>query len=63
MLKDHFVTLGGYNAWANQRLYAAVAELPEAAYTAPRACALSAAILSRAGPRRPPKRRRPPVPG
>ena len=32
MIKAHFDTFAGYNAWANTRLYAAAARLPEADY-------------------------------
>jgi uncharacterized damage-inducible protein DinB len=39
MTRDHFVTFARYNAWANARLYAACAALPEAAYHAPRPAA------------------------
>lgn len=31
-LHNHFRTFAGYNAWANKRLYDAVAKLPEAEY-------------------------------
>jgi uncharacterized damage-inducible protein DinB len=34
MLKAHFDMLAGYNAWANQRLYAAAATLSDADYRA-----------------------------
>ena len=35
-LHAHFRTFAGYNAWANKRLYGAVAKLPEAEYLKPR---------------------------
>lgn len=35
-LLDHFRSLAQYNAWANRRLYAACAKLPEAEYKKPR---------------------------
>jgi uncharacterized damage-inducible protein DinB len=37
MKADYFRTLARYNQWANRRLYAACAELPEAEYMKPRA--------------------------
>ena len=39
MAPDYFQTLARYNTWANTRLYDAAAELPEAAYRAPRPAA------------------------
>jgi len=36
LLLQHFTAFARYNAWANARLYAAVAELPEADYFADR---------------------------
>ncbi|MBM3569724.1 MAG: damage-inducible protein DinB [Alphaproteobacteria bacterium] len=33
---SHFRSLAGYNRWANRRIYAACAQLPEAEYLAPR---------------------------
>jgi uncharacterized damage-inducible protein DinB len=35
-MKDHFAMFAAYNRWANQRLYAAAAELPDADYRAHR---------------------------
>jgi uncharacterized damage-inducible protein DinB len=35
-LHTHFRTFAGYNAWANKRLFDAVARLPEAEYLKPR---------------------------
>jgi uncharacterized damage-inducible protein DinB len=35
-LRDHYVRFAAYNAWANRRLYAAVATLPDADYRADR---------------------------
>lgn len=35
-LLDHFRSFAHYNAWANERLYAACARLPEAEYKKPR---------------------------
>jgi uncharacterized damage-inducible protein DinB len=32
MLDEHFRLLAGFNAWANRRLYEAVADLPDAEY-------------------------------
>jgi uncharacterized damage-inducible protein DinB len=34
--RDHYRTMARYNAWANERLYAACARLPEAEYLKPR---------------------------
>ena len=31
-MKDHYTTFAGYNAWANDRLYAAAAQLSDAEY-------------------------------
>src|SRR3954464_10455427 len=36
MKPDHFRTFARYNAWANDRLYAACALLPDAEFRAPR---------------------------
>jgi len=36
MTPDHFRTFARYNAWANDRLYAACARLPDAEFRAPR---------------------------
>ncbi len=36
LFADHFRTLARHNAWANERLYGACAELPEAEYFKPR---------------------------
>jgi uncharacterized damage-inducible protein DinB len=33
-MKDHYTSFAGYNAWANQRLYAAAAALSDAEYRA-----------------------------
>jgi uncharacterized damage-inducible protein DinB len=33
-MKDHYTTFAGYNAWANDRLYAAAAQLSDAEYRA-----------------------------
>lgn len=35
-MKDRYTTFAGYNAWANDRLYAAAAALPDADYRADR---------------------------
>lgn len=35
-MKDHYTTFAGYNAWANRRLYAGAATLPDPAYRADR---------------------------
>jgi uncharacterized damage-inducible protein DinB len=35
-MMDHFPLMARFNAWANRRLYQAVASLPEAAYRAER---------------------------
>jgi uncharacterized damage-inducible protein DinB len=35
-MREHFVELAGYNAWANRRLYAAARALPDAEYRADR---------------------------
>jgi uncharacterized damage-inducible protein DinB len=35
-LKQHFSMLGGYNSWANRRMYDAAAKLPDADYRAER---------------------------
>lgn len=35
-MKDHYTAFGGYNAWANRRLYEAAAVLPDPAYRADR---------------------------
>ena len=35
MIEDHFKQLAAYNGWANARLYAAVATLPDEAYRRP----------------------------
>ena len=35
-MKDHYTSFAGYNAWANQRLYAAAAQLTDAEYRADR---------------------------
>ena len=34
-MRDHFLTLGRYNAWANARLYDAALDLPDDAYRRP----------------------------
>ncbi|MCZ6522438.1 MAG: DinB family protein [Alphaproteobacteria bacterium] len=36
MMAEYFQMLGGFNRWANQRLYGACARLPEAQYLRPR---------------------------
>ena len=36
MMKQHFSMFGGYNRWANERLYEAAAKLPDADYRADR---------------------------
>lgn len=36
MLKQHFAMMAAYNAWCNERIYAAAAQLPEADYHADR---------------------------
>jgi uncharacterized damage-inducible protein DinB len=36
MTPEHFQTFARYNAWANDRLYAACAQLPDAEFRAPR---------------------------
>lgn len=38
MKHEYFRTFARYNQWANRRLYAACAELPEAEYMKPRPC-------------------------
>src|SRR5215472_7507736 len=35
-MKDHYTSFAGYNAWANQRLYEAAAQLTDAEYRADR---------------------------
>jgi uncharacterized damage-inducible protein DinB len=35
-MKPHFAMLAGYNAWANERIYDAVAQVPDADYRADR---------------------------
>jgi uncharacterized damage-inducible protein DinB len=44
MLDQHYRLLAGFNAWANGRLYKAVADLPEAEYHKARSCAFFASI-------------------
>jgi uncharacterized damage-inducible protein DinB len=44
MLNEHFRLLASFNAWANRRLYEAVAGLPEDEYRKERACAFFASI-------------------
>ena len=44
MLDEHFRLLAGFNAWANQRLYEAVADLPGAEYRKARACAFFTSV-------------------
>jgi uncharacterized damage-inducible protein DinB len=44
MLDEHIRLLAGFNAWANRRLYDAVAGLPEAEYRKARACAFFTSI-------------------
>lgn len=39
MLFEHFRTMAGYNAWANDEVYTAAAALPDAAYREPRQAA------------------------
>jgi uncharacterized damage-inducible protein DinB len=34
-LRTHLQTMASYNAWANQRVYAATATMPDAAYRQP----------------------------
>ena len=44
MLDEHFRLLAGFNAWANRRLYEAVADLPDAEYRKARACAFFTSV-------------------
>ncbi|WP_455372340.1 DinB family protein [Limibacillus halophilus] len=43
-MKEHFLSLANYNAWANERLYEAVEHLPEGAWSAPREAAFFTSI-------------------
>ena len=44
MMIEHFRLLGGFNRWANERIYDAVAALPEPEYRKTRPCAYFGSI-------------------